>query len=182
MVKAELVLPESQSFSLTNEAIVPSTTISANGVTAATASVVYSDMNGATTYSSVTGGEAGYDDYYANTGDPFISLSQFSFIGGVAAAGGTLTFEFCTYPSATLVAYTSQTFNTATNPQNPTTWTITFTSPITIPNNGVLEIWSQSGTTGMCYAGATGPTVGTHPHSSSVPGCCRAGLGYNRLE
>jgi hypothetical protein len=141
------------------EALAPSTKLSVSDDSTATPTVVYSDLS-PYEYAMATGGLIAYDDYDAITGQPGISLSQVTFAGGVEAAGGILDFEFFAYPQSP-PAVPMVDLRVGFSQSGDYYWTLTLPQPITIPNNGVLAIYAEPGTTGHWYAGNAGPTIGT---------------------
>ena len=120
----------------------------------------------ATLYSvSATADFISYDDYVGVVSG-YVDLEEFSFIGGVANANEILWFDFY-HESWNLVDYFGAQFSQGGN----WIWTLTLSSPISIPNSGYVEVWADSyyGTsTGTWYLNADWPTVGyTDP---TIPG------------
>ena len=136
------------------------------GAQGAVAGVVYSNMSeGPSGYwTSAVSDDCGYDDYDSINDGPIL-LEKYRFIGGVEEVGDILWFDFYSDRAMTnLVNY----FGVQLWEAGIWIWTVTITSPITVPDAGVCHVtgddyWGggYGGGRGQWYLSDAGPTVGT---------------------
>lgn len=129
------------------------------------ADVRYSAMQGPNFFAnSPTSGFAGFDDYTTDNGPAGnTDMAIHRFAGGVGNTSGVLFFSFFT---------TLGTFVDGYGVQLPSPgdffWTITLSTPRTIPNNGIAQMFVDTGvvvpSTGRWFLQDGAPTTG-----SSVP-------------
>lgn len=122
---------------------------------------LYSNMGSGTGYVAFTGatGPIGFDDY--DTGFTGMqTLDTFSFVGGVAAAGEVLFFEF--YDSASNFV---DAFSIAFGGGGNFIYTISGGggAPIgtAFDSAGIVQVIADAGSTGQWFLADAGPTVGT---------------------
>lgn len=106
-------------------------------------------------------GPAGFDDYDSiplpGTAD-MIDLEVFNFVGGVVDDGGIATFEFYD-ATASFVTDFSVMFPSGGN----AFYTITITGDIVVPEDGIVQMVVDAGTTGQFFlSDNTPPLVGSN--------------------
>ena len=119
---------------------------------------VYSQMDYGVGYVSATAGLVGFEDY-DSINEQDIALDTFRFVGGVAAIGEVMWFDF--FDSG----YNYVDSFGAIFPQGGDyIWTVNLTTPMTITDAGILEVVADDGyivvSTGTWYLGYDPPTVG----------------------
>jgi len=98
-------------------------------------------------------------DDYVSTAQPASGISplaSMSFVGGVNAAGGTLSFQFFDV-SLSFVSGVNIVFPFG----GDRVWEFPVAGVISVPNTGYLLVVPAPGTTGTWYENAQPPTVGT---------------------
>lgn len=120
----------------------------------------YSGIPGPYAAFAASGGVLGFDDYKTTlTGQgPLMSLSAMRFVGGVQVAGGILDFEFYNTSAVYVGGFAAQLPSGGSN----SIWTITLSTPVTVPTEGYLQIRARTGTTGRWWLTTTAPTIGTN--------------------
>lgn len=131
------------------------------------AGVIYSNMTLSTNYgisSAATGGVVSYDDYDSiSTAGATTQIEEFKFVGGSDVAGGVIFFTFFDSASNFL-----DSFGVALSQAGNFIWTITLSTPVTVADAGIAQMWSNDGsltgypvTVGTWFATPDAPTVGT---------------------
>jgi hypothetical protein len=121
---------------------------------------IYEALGATSSYSALAAGGGVYDDYITNSGTIVTSLK---FGGGVNTVNGRMYFSFFD----TAQQYVTG-FYTALPSAGNYVWTLgPFTTPLTIPHNGYLQISTSDGSyggvasTGRVNWTLAAPTVGT---------------------
>lgn len=121
-----------------------------------TAGVVYAHMGQVGLLAaSDTGAPVGADDY-DSINDGTIDLGRFRFIGGVAAPGQVVFFDF--FDSGLNFV---DGFGVALPMGGNFAWSITINPTIAIPDTGAVQMTADAGATATWFVGTEGPTVGT---------------------
>ena len=100
---------------------------------------VYSQMDYGAGYVSATAGLVGFEDY-DSINEQDIALDTFRFVGGVAAIGEVMWFDF--FDSG--YNYVDS-FGAIFPPGGDWIWTSSLTSPMTITDAGILEVVADDG-------------------------------------
>lgn len=123
-------------------------------------------------------GPIGFDDYDSiGAAATTIDVSTYRFVGGVAAAGGILFFEFYDTSSAFVDSFGVQ----LANPGN-FIYTITINSypgGVVVPESGIHQVVANAGTTGQWFLSDAAPTIGTQ---SNVFGGASGGALNHKFE
>lgn len=127
------------------------------GTQGATTSI-YSNMDSGTGFVAfpAANGVLGADDY-VSTASGAATLETMRFVGGVDAVGGVLFFDFFNAAGDTFVDGFSVSFTQAGN----FIYTITLGGAVTVDAAGVLQISTDSTSTGQWFLADAGPTVGS---------------------
>lgn len=141
---------------------------------------VFQSLSGSYAAFAAASGTVGFDDYVTTESGPTFLLSKLVFVGGVATAGDSLTFNF--YDTANVLAGSSTvTLPTAGN----FIWTITFgalpsgdDSVFAVPSAGTMEIVATAPVLGRWFLNSAGyiPTVG----SENIAVGAGSGIGRNQ--
>jgi hypothetical protein len=121
-----------------------------------------------TWYSAITGpynafasatGNVGFDDYGTAATDD-IEVTSWRFVGGVEEVGGTMSFQFFDSDSQFV-----DSFGVALPQAGAFIWTITISSGLTIPANGIVQAVVGEDFTGRWFLSATEPEIGTNDNT-----------------
>ena len=123
-----------------------------------TTTSIYSNIDAPSGYVAFPAGNGvlGADDY-VSTGSGTQALESLRFVGGVELDGGTLNFEFFNAAGDTLV----DAFSVALPSGGNFIWTITLGGAINVDAAGILQISTDSTSTGQWFLSSDGPTVGS---------------------
>jgi hypothetical protein len=116
----------------------------------------YSAIPGPYTAFAPAAGNIGFDDYTSTAEDDII-LTSFRFVGGVAEAGGTMSFQF--FDAEENFA---DSFGITLGQAGNFIWTITINSEVIIPAGGLVQAVVGEGFTGQWFLSTTAPDIGTN--------------------
>ena len=124
--------------------------------------VAYDNMTLGTNYSLSGTGTVSLDDYASvvPAGDTLV-MDSFQFVGGVANAGEVLFFSFFDTAGSFV-----DSFGVQLSQGGNWVWTITMSTPFTVPNAGFCQMWADDGSvvitsTGTWFMTTDAPVVGT---------------------
>jgi len=121
------------------------------------ATVVYSGIPGPYSAFANATGAIGFDNYTTTLPGSTFLLESLSFVGNVTTVGGTLTFEFFDSASNFVTS-----FSGSLPAISPSIWTLTLTTPATVPTAGILQIRAAATTTGRWFLTTSAPSIGTN--------------------
>lgn len=116
----------------------------------------YSAIAGPYTAFDAATGNIGFDDYNSIAEDDFV-LTSFRFVGGVAEAGGTMSFQFFDANEDF-----ADSFGIALPQAGNFIWTITINSEVIVPANGLIQAVVGDDFTGQWFLSVTDPDIGTN--------------------